>query len=157
MATLYEIDQQLLNLVDPETGEITDEEAFSNLMMEKDTKLSNIALWCMNLRSDIEQYENEIDRFNAKIEKAQKMYDRMFSYLDYALQGNAWKDASGRVSCKYTKSETAEIDDESLLAEEFFRTKTIRTVNRAAIRKAFSDGKEVPGAHMEKHMNLKIE
>ena len=52
MASLYEIEEQILNCVDLETGEIIDEEALANLSMERDTKVENIALWIKNLLAE---------------------------------------------------------------------------------------------------------
>ena len=36
IGALYEIDQRLYDLVDPETGEILDESAFTSLQMDRD-------------------------------------------------------------------------------------------------------------------------
>ena len=41
---LFEINEELENLIDFSTGEITDIEAFENLKMERQDKLQNIAL-----------------------------------------------------------------------------------------------------------------
>ena len=46
--TLYEIDSSLMSLVDEETGEILDKEAFDAVVMERDTKIENVALWVKN-------------------------------------------------------------------------------------------------------------
>lgn len=40
--TLYEINEAMLALVDPETGELMDYEAFSALNMAREEKLENI-------------------------------------------------------------------------------------------------------------------
>lgn len=51
--TLYEIDKSieaLVNAVDPDTGEITvDNDALDALLMERDTKVENIACCIKNL------------------------------------------------------------------------------------------------------------
>ena len=49
---LYEIDQAILALVDPETGEILDYEAFSELKMKREEKIEGMALWHKNLTAE---------------------------------------------------------------------------------------------------------
>ena len=49
MANLYEINEEIKNTIDLETGEIVDFEAFEKLQMERTEKLENIALWYKNL------------------------------------------------------------------------------------------------------------
>ena len=61
MASLYEIEEQILNCVDLETGEIIDEEALANLSMERDTKVENIALWIKNLLAEAKMVKEEKD------------------------------------------------------------------------------------------------
>lgn len=50
--TLYEIDQAIQGLVDPETGELMDYEAFAALQMDRDAKIENMALWYKDLMAD---------------------------------------------------------------------------------------------------------
>ena len=54
MATLYEIDEEILDCVDQETGEIIDPEKLAQLQMDFDKKVEGIALWIKNLLSDAE-------------------------------------------------------------------------------------------------------
>ena len=54
MATLYEIDESIKALIDEETGEIADFEAFEALNLERDAKLENIALYIKDLKADAE-------------------------------------------------------------------------------------------------------
>ena len=56
---LYEIDQSIKALVDPETGELLDYEAFARLQMEREAKLENIALWIKDLRAKAEEIKAE--------------------------------------------------------------------------------------------------
>ena len=39
MASIFEIDQEMMNLIDPETGELLDFERFSELKMQKNIKV----------------------------------------------------------------------------------------------------------------------
>ena len=42
---IYEIDNAMFSLIDEETGEIKDFEAFEELQMQKEEKIENAALW----------------------------------------------------------------------------------------------------------------
>ena len=56
---LYEIDKAILECVDQETGEIIDTEKLSDLQMQKDTKVENIALWIKDLLAEADAIKNE--------------------------------------------------------------------------------------------------
>ena len=59
MASLYEINKEILECVDMESGEIIDEERLQNLAFEKNDKLENIALWIKNLKAEAEMVKAE--------------------------------------------------------------------------------------------------
>ena len=73
MATLYEIEQAIMDCVDLETGEIIDIEKLDQLQMDKDVKIENTALFIKNLLSDADQIREEekklADRRRAGLEK----------------------------------------------------------------------------------------
>ena len=59
MATLYEIDNAIMECIDFETGEIVDFERLEELQMERERKLENVALWIKNLKSDADAIKAE--------------------------------------------------------------------------------------------------
>ena len=56
---LYEIDQEIMNCVDMETGEIIDPARLDELQMDRDIKIENIACWIKNLYADAEAFKTE--------------------------------------------------------------------------------------------------
>ena len=74
---LYEIDAAITALVDPETGEVSDFDAFDRLSMARDQKIENIALYYKNLVADAAAYKAEklafADRQKAAENKAQRL------------------------------------------------------------------------------------
>lgn len=66
MATLYEIDNAILNCCDQETGEIIDIEALDALMMQRTEKIEGIALYIKNLTADAADYKAEKEAFAAR-------------------------------------------------------------------------------------------
>ena len=69
MASLYEIDQAIMECLDWETGEILDAERLNALQMERQDKVESVALWIKNLSADAIAYKAEKDAF-AEREKA---------------------------------------------------------------------------------------
>ena len=49
---LYEIDEQILNCIDAETGEIIDADMLNALQMERDAKIEGVALWIKDLKAE---------------------------------------------------------------------------------------------------------
>ena len=68
---LYQINAEIENCIDTETGEILDVEALNNLALERDTKIENLACWYKNLMADAEALKAEKNAF-AEREKAAK-------------------------------------------------------------------------------------
>ena len=87
MATLYEIENEILALIDPETGEITDYEAFEQLQIDREQKLENAALLIKNCEADIAAYKAEQAVFDKKIERAKTTLESVKKYLSEALGG----------------------------------------------------------------------
>ena len=50
--SLYHIDQELENLIDQETGEVLDFDAFEALQMAWDAKIEGVLCWTKNLAAE---------------------------------------------------------------------------------------------------------
>ena len=57
---VYEIDNEMLSLIDEETGEIKDYEAFEELQMQKEEKIENVSLRYKNLVDEIKAIREEV-------------------------------------------------------------------------------------------------
>lgn len=60
---LYEINSQILDCVDPETGEVMDIDRLEELNMAKAEKVDNIACWVKNLEADVAAFEAQEKAF----------------------------------------------------------------------------------------------
>ena len=138
MATLYEIDEEILNCVDQETGEIIDPEKLAQLQMDFDKKVEGIALWIKNLLSDAEAIKAER---NVK------------EYLSGYLCGEKFK--TPRVSISYRKSESVEVQDISKLDEEYLKF-VDPEVDKTKVKKALKDGIELSGVVLVQNNNIQI-
>lgn len=152
MATLYEINEQIAGLVDPETGEIADFEAFEKLNLDLDTKIKNIALWIVNLRSDAEQLEEQEKKFRERKTSAKNKAEYLKNLLDGFLSGE--KRSYPEVVISYRKSEQVAVDDNAKLDDRFLRIKT--EIDKTALKDALKHGESIEGARLEVKNNIQI-
>ena len=153
MANLYEIDSKLLALIDDETGEVLDYNAFENLQMERETKIENIALWYKNMLSDAEQFKREKQHFSELESKAISTAERLKQYLDAACSGECFKTV--KVAISYRKSESVTITDETIISADYLKL-AAPTPDKTAIKQAIKSGIVVDGAVIVENKNIQI-
>lgn len=105
--SLYEIDHALEALVDEETGEIKDFDAFESLQMERDKKIESVACWTKNLDAEAKAIRAEEKSLAERRQSLEKKRERLLEYLDKALDGNPFKSAKCAVT--FRKSTRVEI------------------------------------------------
>lgn len=153
MASLYEIDQRILSLIDEETGEITDFEQLDKLQLERNIKIENIALWIKNLKSEEESYKAEKQNFEDRQRQAKQRRESLERYLSNALNGE--KFITSRVECSFRKSQRVEVKNINLLPIEFLKIADPEA-DKTSIKQAIKEGKEVAGARLVDALNLQI-
>lgn len=150
--TLYDIDQSLLDLIDTESGEIADMEAFEMLQMERDRKLEGIALAYKNFTAEAkalgEQEKSFAERKKAALNKAEKCK----KLLDRGLTGQ--KMETPMVAVSYRKSTAVEITD--LDALPFAYTVIEIKPDKERITAALKNGENVPGVEFVTRQNIQI-
>lgn len=146
MANLYEIDQAILDCIDPETGEIVDCEQLSRLTMERDTKVENIALWMKNLKSDIEAYKAEAEAFTARKKSAESKLNSLNRYLSEYLDGK--KFASSKVQISFTSTTSVAVAEGAELPEEYRRVTVKVDPDKKAIKTALESGAKIEGCEL---------
>ena len=158
---LYEIDEAIMSLVDQETGEILDYEAFVELKMAREEKIEGMALWCKNLDAEAKAIRAEevslAERRKALESKAKSLRE----YLSELLGGE--KFTTARVACTFRKAKSVEILDEDAFIQtmqesmryEFLRYKAPE-INKTEITNALKAGQEVPGALLVEKLSMSI-
>lgn len=111
--SLYEIDQAILDLVDPETGELMDYDAFASLQMEREQKIEGMALWYKDLTANAKAIKEEVDALNERRRAMENRADRLKSYLDKALDGQKFQTA--RCAVSFRKTSSVHVDDHEAL------------------------------------------
>ena len=162
MATFREIDEAILALVDEETGELLDAEAFEQLQMERERKAENMALWALDLKDEQESIRNEIKRLQARLAAAERKEKSLRDYLGLVLGGEKLKTA--RITVSYRRTRAVEVEDEETLrqwaqsdpiGEDVLRYKEPE-ISKAEIKRLISEGHTVPGAEMIERMSVQI-
>lgn len=151
--TLYDIDQRIADLIDPETGEITDFSALDALQMERSEKVGQIARAYRNALAEAAAIGAEVDRLTKREKAASKRADSLKSYLEYALNGETYKDST--VTVYYRKTTAVVVEEDAVLPEEYLRYAK-PTVNKTALGEALRGGAVIPGASIETHVSMII-
>lgn len=150
---LYRIDEEIMNCVDTETGEIVDCERLDALQMERNVKIENIACWIKNLRSDAEALKAEEQALAGRRKAAENKVDALKKYLSGYLAGQKFSTAKVAVSFRATSS--VYITDLSVLPEQYLRYRDPEP-DKTAIKNAIKAGETVAGAEIIAGQSISI-
>lgn len=162
--TLYEISYELEEAfnaaIDPETGEIIDEEAKARLdalMMEQEEKIEGIALWIKNLRSDAEALKAEKLAFQKRQQTAENKAASLERYLAVCL-GSGNRFASNRVAISWRKSDSVELAEGKTVydIDTHYVKVAEPTLDKAAVKKALKAGEQIDGVVLVEKQNMQI-
>ena len=162
MRALYEIDNEILDCVDMETGEILDTAKLDALQMEREKKLEGVALWVKDLKAEADAVKAEADKLTARKKALDNKIDSIKTWLATALDGEKLKTA--RCNVYQTHSQRLAVADEGKLIEFFQETndpeKFLRfrdpELRKDEIKKALKDGLVIPGAALEETESVVI-
>nr|DAF29016.1 MAG TPA: resistance protein [Caudoviricetes sp.] len=161
MASLYEIEQSILDCIDTETGEIIDAEKLNELMIEKEVKIENVALWVKNLLSDADAFKAEKDAFAEREKAARNKAENLKQWLSMTLDGQ--KFSTSKVQISFRNSESVEIEDEKKFVDwawdnerDDLLTYKDPTPNKTAIKQLLKSGKTLNGVSIVKNQNIQI-
>lgn len=158
---LYNIDQAILEAwdaaIDPETGEIVNEEALAGLkdLQEQRTPVLEGTLLCIKEEEALDDAIGaEIKALSERRTAVRKRAAVMKEYVANSLAGEKFE--SARVKVSWRKSQVAEyvgvIED---LPEECIRY-ALPEVNKTELKKLLKAGTEIPGAKLVTKNNIQI-
>lgn len=153
---LYELTKEIENFELPvnEDGEILDDELsaeLDSLMLARDTKIENIALWIKNLKAEAEAVKAEKDKLAKREKSLGNLADRLKGYLSDNLQGEKFQ--TPRVVLSWRKSTAVEVDDD--FSDERF-IKYEPKISKSDIKDALKSGEIIEGARLVENNSLQI-
>lgn len=148
---LYEIDSAIAALIDPETGEIEDFEAFENLEISRERKIEYL---CKSIKEGpviAEAIQSEIRRLQEKKNSIMARADRNKAYLQGYLAGEKYK--SALFTCYYGSTKDLQGSEEDFKkwameqgADEYLKYKE-PDLDKTNIKQALAKGVQIP--HLE--------
>lgn len=153
MANLYEIDAQIMECVDFDTGEIIDVERLEALQMEFDSKVEGIALWIKSLVAEAKMVKEEKDNLATRQKACENKAESLKKYLASALGGEKFK--TSKVSISYRKSKSVEVEDISLLDDDYLKFEEPKA-DKTKIKKALEEGISLQGVSLVEKNNIQI-
>ena len=162
MRALYEIDQDILNCVDMETGEIIDVDALTALQMEREAKLEGVSLWVKDMAAEATAVKEEADKLLARKRALDNKIAALKSWLLIALDGQKLK--TPRCNVYQTHNPRLAVADEAKLID-FLKTleepeRFLRfpdpELRKDEIKKALKEDFHIPGACLEQTESVVI-
>lgn len=155
------VDEESEDLVNTETGEVFDKEAFEKLQGEFNDKVLDLAKWIKNLDAERQAVYNE----KQKLEKRKKTLDNKIesirSYIDFCTlnipKEKLPKDATTVIT--RSKSSSVEVDLDELMKFDNcddYLTYAPPKPDKAEIKKAIKSGQTIPGCSIVEKQNLQI-
>ena len=158
--TLYEIAQEMATLIDPETGEIRDYEAFEELQMARDEKIDNTAKWIIDLEAEAKMVKERADELTKRAQATKKKAERLREFLQEYLQGEKRKTADYTIG--YRRTEAVEITDEDRAVvwlmehREDALTYQMPKISKTAVKELLKAGEAVPGAELVERQTMQV-
>ena len=149
---LYEIDNQILECIDAETGEIFDYEKFEALNLEKDEKIENVLLWLKNLKAQAAALQAEKLNFAQRQKVCENRINSIEKYITAYLGGEKWE--SAKVKASFRKSESLEISESAVIPEAY--TTYEPKIDKTGLKQAIKEGQTLDGITIQTNLNLQI-
>lgn len=153
--TLYEIEAEIMDCIDQETGEVIDLDRLNALEMERDRKISNVACWIKDLKAEAEAIKAEKQALDKRQKAAENKAESLKTWLQSILQGEKFKDS--RCSISYRKSERVDFADsfdfDSL--PDYMKKVTIEP-KKTEIKEFLKSGGTIEGVRIEENTSMTI-
>lgn len=153
MANLYEIDEQIMQCIDEDTGEILDLEKLNHLQMQQEQKVESLALWYKNLLSDATALKAEKETFAAREKSAKNRAESIKAYLSDFLNGEKFETKKAKIT--FRKSKQVDIIDQSTIDDDYLIYQEPRP-NKTKIKEALKSGAQLKGVQLVEKKNIQI-
>ena len=159
--TLYEIDQRITSLIDQETGELLDYEAFIQLEMDREKKIEGAVLWYKELVAQAKMIKDEIEALTKRQKAAQRRADGLVGWINLALNGERFSTA--RCSVSFRKSASLQVCELSAAAfwleKNGYHNMVVYAepkLDKRAVSALIKQGIEVPGVELVERKSVQV-
>ena len=145
--------------VDENTGEVKGYETVDALQISFTEKVEGLACYIKDHRAFEDALLAEIARLEAKVSREKSIIESGKMYLTNCMMSMGMKKHdSEKCTISFLPKDSLKIDDESLIPDDFFNEKTTvtRKADKTRIKKAISEGVDVPGVHIDVNQNIQI-
>ena len=153
--TIYDIEAEIMDCIDQETGEIIDIDRLNALEMERDKKISNVACWIKDLKAEAEAIKAEKQTLDKRQKAAENKAESLKEWLQSILQGEKFKDS--RCSISYRRSERVDFADNFNFdtLPDYMKKVTIEP-KKTEIKEFLKGGGEIEGVRIEENTSMTI-
>ena len=153
--TIYDIEAEIMDCIDQETGEVIDLDRLNALEMERDKKISNVACWIKDLKAEAEAIKAEEQNLNHRRKVCENKMESLKTYLATFLNGEKFKDA--RCSISYRRSERVNFADNFNFdtLPDYMKKVTIEP-KKTEIKEFLKGGGEIEGVRIEENTSMTI-
>jgi hypothetical protein len=153
--TIYDIEAEIMECIDQETGEVIDIDRLNALEMERDKKISNVACWIKDLKAEAEAIKAEKQALDKRQKAAENKAESLKGWLQSILQGEKFKDS--RCSISYRKSERVDFSDNFNFdtLPDYMKKVTVEP-KKTEIKEFLKGGGEIEGVRIEENTSMTI-
>ena len=153
--TIYEIEAEIMDCIDEETGEIIDIDRLNALEMERDRKISNVACWIKDLKAEAEAIKAEKQALEKRQKAAENKAESLKQWLQTVLEGEKFKDS--RCSISYRRSEKVTFADDFVVDSlpDFMKKVTIEP-RKTEIKDYLKTGATIDGVELVPNTSIQI-
>jgi len=150
---LYEINEEILNCVDLETGEIVEADKLEELQIAFDVKVENVGCWIKNLLAEASALKEEKEKLAKRQSTCKNKAESLKEYLGNVLAGQKFK--TSKVSISFRKTEAVSAIDITKVEDDYLKYKEPE-LNKTKIKEAIKAGVNVLGAELITSNNIQI-
>lgn len=153
--TIYDIEAEIMDCIDQDTGEVIDLDRLNALEMERDKKISNVACWIKDLKAEAEAIKAEKQALDKRQKAAENKAESLKEWLSGILQGEKFKDS--RCSISYRRSERVDFADNFNLDSlpDSMKKVTVEP-KKTEIKEFLKAGGEIEGVELVESSNIQI-
>ena|GEM_PF-2607375 len=142
------IHEEALTCVDPETGEIFNQDLYDTICEHTETFAEQLALEIKNCKAEAKAIKDEVKNLQTKALSAENREERCKALLRFVLHGEKLKTPRANVYYRTSQSLDVRADFDELAAvnPDFIRVR--KEYNKTAIKDAIAAGQDVPGCEM---------